>query len=172
MCAMPKNATRARQAPKGDVDSRMMSALLIGVNRAYPFTKGDLELISDHIETLYRVVHVACFNVSVHTLCLLFQVGNASNSISDRFYSVLYKKLADTQLPSSRHHAMFLSLLFKALKTDNQIGRTKAFVKRILQYQHIPDSALRDLKVQSLSNVNLKSVTVSRQFISPVLNDG
>nr|CAD7430130.1 unnamed protein product [Timema monikensis] len=69
---------------KGDVDSRMMSALLIGVNRAYPFTKGDLELISDHIETLYRVVHVACFNVSVHTLCLLFQVGNASNSISDR----------------------------------------------------------------------------------------
>nr|CAD7404866.1 unnamed protein product [Timema poppensis] len=88
---------------KGDVDSRMMSALLIGVNRAYPFTKGDLELISDHIETLYR------------------------------FYSVLYKKLADTQLSSSRHHAMFLSLLFKALKADNQIGRTKAFVKRILQ---------------------------------------
>nr|CAD7440607.1 unnamed protein product [Timema bartmani] len=124
---------------KGDVDSRMMSALLIGVNRAYPFTKGDLELISDHIETLYRVVHVACFNVSVHTLCLLFQVGNASNSISDRFYSVLYKKLADTQLPSSRHHAMFLSLLFKALKTDNQIGRTKAFVKRILQVcQYMP----------------------------------
>nr|CAD7257416.1 unnamed protein product [Timema shepardi] len=94
---------------KGDVDSRMMSALLIGVNRAYPFTKGDLELISDHIETLYR------------------------------FYSVLYKKLADTQLSSSRHHAMFLSLLFKALKADNQIGRTKAFVKRILQVcQYMP----------------------------------
>nr|CAD7430129.1 unnamed protein product [Timema monikensis] len=55
------------------------------------------------------------------------------------FYSVLYKKLADTQLSSSRHHAMFLSLLFKALKADNQIGRTKAFVKRILQVcQYMP----------------------------------
>jgi ribosome biogenesis protein MAK21 len=31
---------------KGEVDSKMMSALLSGVNRAYPFAKGKNDMIS------------------------------------------------------------------------------------------------------------------------------
>lgn len=53
----------------------MMSALLMGVNRAYPYAKLELEKISDHIDTMYRIVHIANFNVSLHALMLLHQVS-------------------------------------------------------------------------------------------------
>lgn len=46
---------------------------------------------------------------------------------------VLYKKIAEPPLYSSTHHAMFLSLIFKALKKDKSPERVSAFVKRLLQ---------------------------------------
>lgn len=61
----------------------MMSALLMGVNRAYPYAKLESDKLSDHINTIYRVVHVANFNVSLHALTLLFQVSG-EGEISDR----------------------------------------------------------------------------------------
>ncbi|KAI0233815.1 CCAAT/enhancer-binding protein zeta [Lamellibrachia satsuma] len=59
---------------KGEVDSKMLSALLSGVNRAYPFAKAEKVKISDQLNTLYKTVHVVSFNVSVQTLMLLYQV--------------------------------------------------------------------------------------------------
>ncbi|KAJ8868020.1 hypothetical protein PR048_031829 [Dryococelus australis] len=117
----------------GEVDSRMMSVLLMGVNRAYPFAKAEMEQISEHVQTMYKVVHLASFNVSLHTLCLLYHVCDHANSMSDRFYSVLYKKIADPGLMTSSHQAMFLSLVFRALRKDTHVGRIRAFIKRLLQ---------------------------------------
>lgn len=62
----------------------MMSVLLMGVNRAYPYAKLEMEKVSEHIDTMYRVVHVASFNVSVHALALLYQVSDFSNNVTDR----------------------------------------------------------------------------------------
>lgn len=62
----------------------MMSALLMGVNRAYPYAKLELEKVSDHINTIYRIVHIANFNVALHALQLLYQVSDFSNNINDR----------------------------------------------------------------------------------------
>lgn len=66
-----------------------MSALLMGVNRAYPYAKTELSKIAEHIDTMYKVVHIAKFNVSLHTLNLLFQVSDLNNSISDRYFKNL-----------------------------------------------------------------------------------
>lgn len=118
---------------KGAVDSRMMTALLTGVNRAYPYAKEEMEKMLEHIDTMYRVVHYASFNVSLHTLSLLFQVSDFANSVSDRFYCALYKKLLDPQLATSSHQALFLHLVFKALKKDHDIHRVRVFSKRLLQ---------------------------------------
>ncbi|KAF2904304.1 hypothetical protein ILUMI_01869 [Ignelater luminosus] len=117
---------------KGEVNSRMMSALLMGVNRAYPYAKMESDKISDHINTMYRVVHVANFNVSLHALTLLFQVSGDAE-VSDRFYSALYKKLLDPQISSTTHQAMLISLVYKALNRDTKIDRIKVFIKRLLQ---------------------------------------
>lgn len=62
----------------------MMSALLMGVNRAYPYAKLEMAKISTHIDTMYRVVHIANFNISLHALSLLYQVSSHSNEINDR----------------------------------------------------------------------------------------
>ncbi|XP_064211688.1 CCAAT/enhancer-binding protein zeta [Tribolium castaneum] len=118
---------------KGEIDSRMMSALLMGVNRAYPYAKLEMEKISEHIDTMYRVVHIANFNISLHALSLLYQVSDHHNNVTDRFYSALYKKLIDPKLFTTTHQAMLLSLIYKALLKDTETTRIKVFVKRLLQ---------------------------------------
>ncbi|XP_069697224.1 CCAAT/enhancer-binding protein zeta [Periplaneta americana] len=126
---------------KGEVDSRLMTTLLTGVNRAYPYAKQEMEKMLEHIDTMYRVVHHANFTVSLHTLSLLFQVADFANSVSDRFYSALYKKLLDPELATSKNQALFVSLLFKALKKDDDVHRIRIFFKRLFQicsYMPVP----------------------------------
>ncbi|KAL0274231.1 UNVERIFIED_CONTAM: hypothetical protein PYX00_006702 [Menopon gallinae] len=115
----------------GEIDSRMMSALLTGVNRAYPYAEEDTNILQEQINTIYKVVHFGKPNVAIQALSLLHLMSGDSGS--DRFYMVLYKKIAEPPLYNSTHHAMFLSLIFKALKKDKRPERISAFLKRLLQ---------------------------------------
>ncbi|XP_043933337.1 CCAAT/enhancer-binding protein zeta [Protopterus annectens] len=118
---------------KKDIESKMLSALLSGVNRAYPYASIDNEKIQEHLNTVFRLVQVANFNTSVQALMLLFQVMDSQQAMSDRYYAALYKKLVDPGLSVCSKQAMFLNLLYKSLKADTVLRRVKAFVKRILQ---------------------------------------
>lgn len=60
---------------KGEPDSRMMAAILMGVSRAYPFAKIDSKILNEHIDSIYKVVHLGSFNVSLNALNLLHQVS-------------------------------------------------------------------------------------------------
>lgn len=61
---------------RGEPDSRMMAAILMGVNRAYPFAKVDSKVLNEHIDSIYKVVHLGSFNVSLNALSLLHQVSS------------------------------------------------------------------------------------------------
>lgn len=117
----------------GDIDSRMLSVLLSGVNRAYPYAREAMDSIAEQLETLYKVVHMAPFHVSLQGLSLLFMVADYKNNVSDRFYSVLYRKLLDPALCQTSHAPMFLNLTFQALKKDESVSRVRVFIKRLLQ---------------------------------------
>ncbi|KAI4786523.1 hypothetical protein KUCAC02_037065, partial [Chaenocephalus aceratus] len=104
---------------KKDIESKMLSALLSGVNRAYPYAGSGDEKVKEQLDTLFKVVHLVKFNTAVQALMLLFQVMDSQQSISDRYYVALY--------------SMFLNLLYKSLKADIVVRRVKAFVKRLLQ---------------------------------------
>ncbi|XP_064621873.1 CCAAT/enhancer-binding protein zeta-like [Lineus longissimus] len=117
---------------KGEVDSKMMSALLSGVNRAYPFAT-DKEKIGEQMNTLYKLVHIVNFNTSIQALMLLYQVMGTNENLSDRYYMALYKKLLDPDLRHCSKQAMFLNLLFKSLTKDDAEKRVMAFLKRLLQ---------------------------------------
>ncbi|CAB1340408.1 unnamed protein product [Coregonus sp. 'balchen'] len=106
---------------KKDVESKMLSALLSGVNRAYPYAKAGDEKVKEQLDTLFKVVHLAKFNTAVQALMLLFQVMDSQQIISDRYYVALYRQ------------SMFLNLLYKSLKADIVLRRVKGFVKRLLQ---------------------------------------
>ncbi|XP_053193550.1 CCAAT/enhancer-binding protein zeta [Scomber japonicus] len=118
---------------KKDIESKMLSVLLSGVNRAYPYAGAGDEKVKEQLDTLFKVVHVVKFNTAVQALMLLFQVMDSQQSVSDRYYVALYRKLLDPGLTSSSRQSMFLNLLYKSLKADIVLRRVKAFVKRLLQ---------------------------------------
>ncbi|XP_064014770.1 CCAAT/enhancer-binding protein zeta [Pogoniulus pusillus] len=118
---------------KKDIESKMLSALLCGVNRAYPYAGTGDEKVKEQMDTLFKVLHLVNFSTSVQALMLLFQVMDSQQSVSDRYYAALYKKLLDPALATCSKPSMFLNLVYKSLKADVVLRRVKAFVKRLLQ---------------------------------------
>nr|XP_012144475.1 PREDICTED: CCAAT/enhancer-binding protein zeta isoform X1 [Megachile rotundata]XP_012144476.1 PREDICTED: CCAAT/enhancer-binding protein zeta isoform X1 [Megachile rotundata] len=118
---------------KGEPDSRMMAAILTGVNRAFPFAKMDSNVLHNHIDSVYKVVHIGTFNVSLNALNLLYQITGKDETQSSRFYSTFYRKLLDPQIGVANKRALFLNLFYRVLQNDNNIQRLYAFIKRSLQ---------------------------------------
>ncbi|KAL3458822.1 CBF/Mak21 family-domain-containing protein [Aspergillus heterothallicus] len=116
-----------------EMQDKLVSAVLTGVNRAYPFTSSNTERLSKHIETLFRITHSSNFNTSIQALMLIQQLTSSHQVSSDRFYRTLYESLLDPRVATSSKQSLYLNLLFKALKNDVNIRRVKAFVKRIVQ---------------------------------------
>ncbi|KAG5646796.1 hypothetical protein DXG03_002173 [Asterophora parasitica] len=133
-----------------DAHSRLISAILTGVNRALPFAKidaGDIGL-NKHIDTLFLITHTSTFNISLQALVLIQQItsslststsassSSTSKSITDRYYRTLYESLHDIRLAASSKQAMYLNLLFKSIKADagNTDGeRVTAIIRRFVQ---------------------------------------
>jgi ribosome biogenesis protein MAK21 len=92
-----------------------------------------IDSVRKHLDTLFRITHSSNFNSSVQALMLLEQLSSSRRQESDRFYRTLYESLLDPRLLTSSKQAMYLNLLFKSLKSDLNIKRVKAFVKRLLQ---------------------------------------
>ncbi|KAI5120472.1 hypothetical protein M0805_006492 [Coniferiporia weirii] len=132
-----------------DSNSRLISAILTGVNRALPFAKLGIENVefSKHIDTLFLICHKSTFNISLQALRLLLQIcqsllsapsqssssASLSNSITDRYYRTLYASLHDIRLNASSKQAMYLNLLLKSMKMDTKKERVQAFVRRFVQ---------------------------------------
>lgn len=77
---------------KESLESRMLSALLTGVNRAYPYASSSgSQQVAQQLDTLFKVVHLVKFNTAVQALMLLFQVMDSEQSLSDRYYVALYR---------------------------------------------------------------------------------
>ncbi|CAK9783233.1 unnamed protein product [Cutaneotrichosporon oleaginosum] len=131
-----KGKSKGRKEEEELVESgaaKLIAAVLTGINRALPFAKLDEALFSGYMETLFKICHAGTFNTSIQALQLIFQVSRSRQTISDRFYRTLYESLFDARLLMSSKQAMYLNLLFKALKADTSLPRVMAFVKRLLQ---------------------------------------
>ena len=64
---------------------------------------------------------------------MIQQLCGSNQSSADRFYRTLYESLLDPRLLTSSKQAMYLNLLFRALRSDLNVKRVKAFAKRLLQ---------------------------------------
>ncbi|KAI0819759.1 CBF/Mak21 family-domain-containing protein [Trametes gibbosa] len=141
-----------------DSSSRLIGAILTGVNRALPFAQMHLSndssaVFQKHIDTLFRITHTSTFNISLQALTLILQISTTLSSPSsqqpstssqaspsaftttlrDRFCRTLYASLTDPRLSTSNKQALYLNLLFKALKADHDAQRVAAFVRRFVQ---------------------------------------
>ena len=122
-----------------DSNSKLISAVLTGVNRALPFAKLDADepRFKKHLDTLFLITHRSTFNITLQALLLIHQISTTSSSstgsVTDRFYRTLYASLYDPRLSTSSKQAMYLNLLFKCIKSDRNLERAKAFVRRFIQ---------------------------------------
>ncbi|SPQ18933.1 c851615e-6678-40a1-aeb3-6c1f3d48bafe [Thermothielavioides terrestris] len=141
-----KRSGRSREKPKGkggpgapspgneqEINQKLVSSLLTGVNRAVPFASSEDSTLERHLDTLFRITHSSNFNTSVQALMLIQQLTASKQLAVDRFYRTLYESLLDPRLVTSSKHALYLNLLFRALKNDVDVRRVKAFVKRLIQ---------------------------------------
>lgn len=128
--------------------SRLLSALLTGVNRAHPYLPKKDAAMEQHIDTLYRISHTAPPSSATQALMLLFQlaVGPGESGVEtssadldesrlmrkDRFYRALYSKIGDGEMFVGRQITLFFNLLYKAMKYDTCTERIAAFSKRLL----------------------------------------
>lgn len=112
---------------------KLVSSLLTGVNRAIPFATADDSTLEKHLDTLFRITHSSNFNTSVQALMLIQQLAASKLLAVDRFYRTLYESILDPRLVTSSKQALYLNLLYRALKNDVDVRRVKAFVKRLVQ---------------------------------------
>jgi ribosome biogenesis protein MAK21 len=98
-----------------------------------PFASSEDSTLERHLDTLFRITHSSNFNTSVQALMLIQQLTASKQLAVDRFYRTLYESLLDPRLVTSSKHALYLNLLFRALKNDVDVRRVKAFVKRLIQ---------------------------------------
>ncbi|KAJ3567250.1 hypothetical protein NP233_g6482 [Leucocoprinus birnbaumii] len=135
-----------------DSNSKLISALLTGVNRALPFAKVELgdTKINAHLDTLFLITHKSTFNISLQALVLIHQISltlskpttststsgaTIGKTLTDRYFRTLYDSLHDHRLGTSSKQAMYLNLLYKSIKSDpEQEGeRRTALVRRFVQ---------------------------------------
>ncbi|KAL6335343.1 hypothetical protein AAG906_029586 [Vitis piasezkii] len=118
-----------------EMDSRLLSVLLTGVNRAFPYVssiEAD-DIIEVQTPMLFQLVHSNNFNIGVQALMLLDKISSKNQIVSDRFYRALYSKLLLPAAMNSSKAEMFIGLLLRAMKNDVNLKRVAAFAKRILQ---------------------------------------
>ncbi|MES1907799.1 MAG: hypothetical protein MHM6MM_000845 [Cercozoa sp. M6MM] len=103
------------------MQSKLLSTLLTGLNRAFPFCPFQNENYESQFERLYALTHDASLPTATQALSLLFQAQYAaSGQASDRFYRALYALIASpalSQVAAPRVSAL-LNLVFRALKAS------------------------------------------------------
>lgn len=62
---------------QSDLIAKLLSAILTGVNRAFPFSQVDDDVLEKHIDTLFKITHSGNFNTSIQAMMLIFQVSNS-----------------------------------------------------------------------------------------------
>ena len=120
-------------AADDELREKMMSAVLTGVNRAIPYISTNDDFFEKHLDTLFKVTHSSNFNTSIQALMLIQQIQGSNQTSVDRFYRTLYESLLDPRLLASSKQVLYLNLLYRALRSDLNVDRIKAFTKRILQ---------------------------------------
>lgn len=130
-----KQVTKTDQDVIEEKNSKLFSAILTGMNRAFPFSNLPNEIYEERLDTLFKITHSSNFNTSIQALTLIFQVisKNSGKINNDRYYRTLYESLLDERLATSSKQGIYLNLLYKSLIHDRDISRVQSFVKRILQ---------------------------------------
>lgn len=120
-----------------NLDSRLMSAILVGIHRAYPYSKVKNDVFEQHLQTLYSLVHRVNFRMRVVAMVLIKNIVTKRAQIlkcpvEDRLYNLVFGQLIQPELHACSRQQAFASLLLSVINEDQVLARKEAFVKRML----------------------------------------
>ncbi|KAL1525563.1 hypothetical protein AB1Y20_020417 [Prymnesium parvum] len=156
----------ARTSKDQPLDTRMLSCLLSGMHRAVPFCSAPGEVLLSQLSSLYRCAHSINFSTGVQALMVLSHVTSLEASTADRFYRALYESLLHPELPTSAKQALFLNVLYKAMKADTNLPRSMALAKRLLQACVLAPPSFICAALLLLAEV-MKAVPALRALVAP-----
>lgn len=119
------------------IDSRMMSAILTGIHRAYPYSKLNNDIFEQHLQTLYTIAHKVNFRMRVVAISLIKTIVEKraelnKRPIEDRFYNLVFGQLIAPELHTTSRQESFVALVLNVINEDTVVERKEAFIKRIL----------------------------------------
>ncbi|XP_065660946.1 CCAAT/enhancer-binding protein zeta isoform X2 [Hydra vulgaris] len=152
-------------------ETKLLSALLTGVNRAFPYCNDKDEDFDEQLNNLFRLTHINHLSTSIQAFMLIYQVQSSRQCVSDRYYQALYEKLLDPDIKTTSKHTMLLNLLFKSIKNDPVPKRVKAFVKRLLQVCTKEESSLTCGILFLLSEVIKENPAIKSMISQPEEED-
>lgn len=119
-------------------DSKMMSAILTGIHRAYPYSKLENEVFEQHLQTLYTLVHQVNFRMRVVAMTLIKNIVYkraelTKSPVEDRFYNLIFGQLIQPEIHTTSRQEAFVGLVLTVINDDTVLERKEAFIKRILQ---------------------------------------
>ena len=133
--------------------NRLLGMLLIGINRALPYTdyrRNGSGVLASKTDPLFRLVEAGgVFNTAVEALAVLVQIVRVENTapdltgrgnVVDRFYRELDCKIGDPDLIHSSKRALFLNILYRAVKGERMQRRSRLLEKHLLRVAAFADS--------------------------------
>lgn len=139
-----KVPAESKQESESITDTKMVSVLLTGVNRAFPYAKLPQDVYESHLDILFSLLEHSGFNRQVLSLAVIFKLIQVQQEVSDnldtpnrtRFYNLLYDLLLSPELGAGfgqpNYKLAFFTLVQGAILADKDITRARAFVKRLL----------------------------------------
>ena len=95
--ANESNTTTTTAASATGINSKILGALLTGINRAMPFARSEgddsgVVLTDSQIDQLFALTHTASFHTAVQSLMLLYQLiaDDTASPLAARYYRALY----------------------------------------------------------------------------------
>ena len=122
-----------------DIGSRLFLNSIKGLNRIFSFMKGGNKTtkinIEEKIETVYRTIHkTPNLKAKIQLLLFLFQTHSyIHDCLPDRFYRSVYDFLTNDDLIHCSLSELFFDLLLVSLRSDENLPRVMALIKRLLQ---------------------------------------
>jgi ribosome biogenesis protein MAK21 len=121
-----------KPSTENGLQSRLLSALLTGVNRAHLVHQAPPAAATQALLLLFHV-SVGSHNDGAGNVKVRVDESAGAKGRRDRFYRALYAVLSRPNvLEAGKHMTMFYNLLYKAMKHDKEDVRVVAFAKRLL----------------------------------------
>ncbi|KAK3672280.1 RNA-binding ribosome biosynthesis protein mak21 [Recurvomyces mirabilis] len=171
MAAKKRKAEERNEEAEMQTRDKLMSQVLAGVNRAFPFADTNTPGFEKQMDTIFRVAHSSNFNTAIQALMLIQQISSTKHYSADRFYRTLYESLLDPRLYGSSKQVMYLNLLYKTLKADLNAKRVQAFVKRLLQVIGMHEPAFACGVLYLISELETTFPSIRNMITEPEVGD-